>query len=286
LINLIPRPPPPADAFPNFPLAFINDDITRESRATADEGNEPIYVRQYAFDGGAFGKIIRTATLLDASGNTLFPGIVTASAFSGNASSATKATQDGSGNVITSTYLPISGGTLTGHLKWNENSLPTTASLSYILGIDSFASGGTTYWCDANNDIKESSDTLTTLVASALWRRPTRDEASDYVFKNKSRKYTIPNADKLLSLLESKSIDLQTIKASIDDFNRLSTWAEEVGQEDPVELTTPQLNSNLSYYAASSLPDSPNVNMLISLEIFAIQNLSLIYFMDILLAKH
>ena len=74
---------------------------------------------------------------------------------------------------------------------------------------------------DSNNDIKESSDTLTTLVASALWRRPTRDEASDYVFKNKSRKYTIPNADKLLSLLESKSIDLQTIKASIDDFNRL-----------------------------------------------------------------
>ena len=119
---------------------------------------------------------------------------------------------------------------------------------------------------DSNNDIKESSDTLTTLVASALWRRPTRDEASDYVFKNKSRKYTIPNADKLLSLLESKSIDLQTIKASIDDFNRLSTWAEEVGQEDPVELTTPQLNSNLSYYAASSLPDSPNVNMLIALD--------------------
>ena len=55
--------------------------------ATADDGTEPIYVRQY---GGyrrnglysSFGTINRSATLLDASGNTSFPGTVTASAFS------------------------------------------------------------------------------------------------------------------------------------------------------------------------------------------------------------
>lgn len=35
---------------------------------------------------------------------------------SGNAATATKATQDGNGNTITSTYLPLSGGTLTGTL--------------------------------------------------------------------------------------------------------------------------------------------------------------------------
>ncbi len=39
-----------------------------------------------------------------ASGDAVIPGTVTAGAFAGNASSATKATQDGSGNVITSTY--------------------------------------------------------------------------------------------------------------------------------------------------------------------------------------
>ena len=59
--------------------------------ATADDGNEPIYVRQYA---GVYATITRTATLLDASGNTQFPGTVTATAFygniTGNASSATK----------------------------------------------------------------------------------------------------------------------------------------------------------------------------------------------------
>ena len=59
--------------------------------ATADNGNEPIYVRQYT---GDYATITRTATLLDASGNTQFPGTVTATVFSGavngNASSATK----------------------------------------------------------------------------------------------------------------------------------------------------------------------------------------------------
>ena len=49
--------------------------------ATADNGDDPIYVRQYT---GAYATITRTATLLDASGNTQFPGTVTATAFYGN----------------------------------------------------------------------------------------------------------------------------------------------------------------------------------------------------------
>ena len=44
--------------------------------STADDGNEPIYVRQYT---GVFSTLIRTLTLLDASGNTSFPGKVTSS---------------------------------------------------------------------------------------------------------------------------------------------------------------------------------------------------------------
>lgn len=48
--------------------------------ATADDANEPIYVRQYK---GAFTTLQRTATLLDGSGNTSFPGTVTATTFSG-----------------------------------------------------------------------------------------------------------------------------------------------------------------------------------------------------------
>ena len=41
--------------------------------ATADDGTEPIYVRQYT---GVFATLVRTATLLDGSGNTSFPGSI------------------------------------------------------------------------------------------------------------------------------------------------------------------------------------------------------------------
>lgn len=43
--------------------------------ATADDGTEPIHVRQYT---GVFTTLQRTATLLDANGNTSFPGTVSA----------------------------------------------------------------------------------------------------------------------------------------------------------------------------------------------------------------
>jgi hypothetical protein len=43
--------------------------------ATADDGTEPILVRQYT---GVFSSLTRTANLLDGSGNTTFPGDVTA----------------------------------------------------------------------------------------------------------------------------------------------------------------------------------------------------------------
>ena len=41
--------------------------------ATTDDGNEPIYVRQY---NGNFSSIVRSMTLLDGSGNTVIPGRV------------------------------------------------------------------------------------------------------------------------------------------------------------------------------------------------------------------
>ena len=49
--------------------------------ATADDGTEPIHVRQYT---GVFTSLTRTATLLDGSGNTSFPGGVTATTFTGS----------------------------------------------------------------------------------------------------------------------------------------------------------------------------------------------------------
>lgn len=83
--------------------------------ATADNGTEPIYVRQYT---GDFVTIARSATLLDGNGDTSFPGNVRANSFLGNASTASKlatartislggdlsgsASFDGSGNITIS----------------------------------------------------------------------------------------------------------------------------------------------------------------------------------------
>ena len=48
--------------------------------ATADGGNEPIMVRQYKYDNEiSFGILARTAYLLDANGNTSFPGSISES---------------------------------------------------------------------------------------------------------------------------------------------------------------------------------------------------------------
>ena len=95
--------------------------------ATADDSNEPIYARQYS---GQFATLTRTATLLDASGNTSFPGTVTATNFTGLAS---KATGDKNGNDITTTYYKASNpngytsntGTITG-VSVNGTSVATS----------------------------------------------------------------------------------------------------------------------------------------------------------------
>ncbi len=69
--------------------------------ASAGDGNEPVYVRQYT---GEFETVSRTATLLDENGNTNFPGTIT---------------QNGTAVSLsghTHSYLPLSGGTMTGQL--------------------------------------------------------------------------------------------------------------------------------------------------------------------------
>lgn len=56
--------------------------------ATGINGNEPIYVRQYTgVSGTPFQTVVRTLTLLDSSGNSIFPGTITGT-LSGNASTA------------------------------------------------------------------------------------------------------------------------------------------------------------------------------------------------------
>lgn len=54
-------------------------------------------------------------------GNQSVKYATTSGSCSGNAATATKATQDGNGNVIANTYLPLSGGTMTNPIKFSYN---------------------------------------------------------------------------------------------------------------------------------------------------------------------
>lgn len=48
-------------------------------------------------------------------------------------------------------YLPLSGGTMTGPIKFNSNSLPSRDSQDFLVGIDAFDQGGTLKWSSASN---------------------------------------------------------------------------------------------------------------------------------------
>ena len=123
--------------------------------ATADDGSEPIYVRQYT---GDFVTIARSATLLDGSGNTSFPGNVSAAAFLGNASTASKlqtgrsialggdlsgsATFDGSANITITAIVADGSHT---HTIANVNGLQTALDGKKAVAVLSgtIANGGT-----------------------------------------------------------------------------------------------------------------------------------------------
>jgi hypothetical protein len=106
--------------------------------ATADDGTEPIYVRQYT---GVFTTLARTATILDGSGNTSFPGTVTGTTFIGSGASLTNVPAANVTGTLTSTVLGNSAVFIgTTSVALNR----TTADLA-LTGITSITGGtGTT----------------------------------------------------------------------------------------------------------------------------------------------
>lgn len=88
--------------------------------ATGDDGTEPIYARQYKNSSiDKFTTVARTAAILDANGNTSFPGTVTAASFTGplngnaatatNSAAANKVNNSGNRGNLASGQKPASG---------------------------------------------------------------------------------------------------------------------------------------------------------------------------------
>ena len=74
------------------------------------------------------------------------------------------------GNITSHThnYLPLSGGTMTGSIKFNDNSLPSK-TLSYVCGIDAFGHGGEMGWMRGSDFVAQYAPTLTGTGASGTW---------------------------------------------------------------------------------------------------------------------
>ena len=68
----------------------------------------------------------------------------------------------------THAYLPLSGGTMTGSIKFNHNSLPQK-TLSYVCGIDAFADGGEMGWMRGSDFVVQYAPTKIGLGASGTW---------------------------------------------------------------------------------------------------------------------
>ena len=111
--------------------------------ATGFSGNQPIYVRQY--NGNNYSTIARTLTLLDSSGNTKFPGTLTASkisgALTGNASTATSlqtartingTSFNGTANITTANWGTARGITIGNTKKSVNGSADVSWSLNEI----------------------------------------------------------------------------------------------------------------------------------------------------------
>ena len=124
--------------------------------ATADDGTEPIYVRQYT---GVFTTLTRTATLLDASGNTTFPGSVTASSFVKSGATSSDLLQAGGGNVSAGS-LSVSYAGTAGSATSAQQVANTLTIGSYLTGNNFNGSAATTWAVDAT-----SSNTASKVVA-------------------------------------------------------------------------------------------------------------------------
>jgi hypothetical protein len=148
--------------------------------ATGDNGTEPIYVRQYTGSAPTFTNVARTATLLDASGNTSFPGTLGASNLSGT-NTGDQTIGDGALTISTvaaattnnTVTLALSGAysanTATARtldLKVGP-ALTALATLMTTAGAGFIRRGATadTYSIDTNTYLTAEADTLATVTA-------------------------------------------------------------------------------------------------------------------------
>lgn len=112
--------------------------------------------------------------------------------------------------------------------------------------------------------ITEESDELSSLLASGSWRRPLKEEISDFSFDPSTEpKLQLPatNTEDIIRALELGKATRSTAFIIKDDLEKLADWAEDVSEneeENEFELD----NEGWQYYAVSDQEDSSLINEL------------------------
>lgn len=115
----------------------------------------------------------------------------TTSSLSANQGRILKALIDGksdSGHIHDDRYLKLTGGTMSGPLKWaNNTALPEQTSPKYFVCIDAFADGGTTKWASKTNTLKALTGLTSTAIGDSdepvYWNGTTFVKANTYPTK-------------------------------------------------------------------------------------------------------
>jgi len=204
--------------------------------ATADDGTEPIHVRQYT---GVFTSLARTATLLDGSGNTSFPGSVTANSFVGSIS-ASNGVVSGSAQVVgilssLNTYTSSNDTTNTTQNNRLTNLESTSASVNIsVSNINSFTSS------NANTSL----NSLTASIAPRLTNLETTSASVNISITN-INSFTASNGNTSLNSLTasiaSRLTNLETTSASVNiSVSNINTF------------TSSNANTSLNTYTGSN----------------------------------
>ena len=190
--------------------------------ATADDGDEPIYVRQYT---GVFSSVARTLTLLDGGGNTTFPGSVTARKFHSNASASTDLTvippdtaialETGNGNGSVNSWIWRENYKLSNwgifHNKSEDNSINfvgnNTIRVKISLASNSLKVGGTEVSLEGHTHpyLPLSGGTMTGVITGNTGNGLIIQSANTGVWKEGLRIYPASNNYSVLSLQSSDS---------------------------------------------------------------------------------
>lgn len=232
--------------------------------ATNDDGNEPIYVRQYSGGGGynGFATQARTLTLLDDSGNTCIPGTLTVATLRASSAGGVLNLPTSSGTLALTSDIPTKvGHTLT--LKDIDGSVESYdggTDIDLSSGVDNAAHlGGKSAATDAIGDtivLRNSNGDITTRYLVLTAAPEESFDTPGYMYYSESSNDTVVRKvcfEKMCSSIVTKAGLSQSLVfkgTALQDLTKGGTQNAEATSGNYTSLTQP---ANGAVYICNSL---------------------------------